>query len=175
MDNKLELIIKKSLDLYDDQNDKYKELIQSTNVTRLRPSNINKDRQKTFEIPEEQGENRIFFNNDQDFYYEILGVYDLKNRIWAWSWLFPMLNKSFTYESRHLLNYALDKNIISLNDQESLFIKTQLTNSRLSISDSVQLDILIGLCSYLLQDRIRFIYPEINKDNSDIIHFILIK
>jgi len=175
MDNKLELIIKKSLDLYDDQNDKYKELIQSTNVTRLRPSNINKDRQKTFEIPEEQGENRIFFNNDQDFYYEILGVYDLKNRIWAWSWLFPMLNKSFTYESRHLLNYALDKNIISLYDQESLFIKTQLTNSRLSISDSVQLDILIGLCSYLLQDRIRFIYPEINKDNSDIIHFILIK
>lgn len=175
MDNKLELIIKKSLDLYDDQNDKYKELIQSTNVTRLRPSNINKDRQKTFEIPEEQGENRIFFNNDHNFYYEILGVYDLKNRIWAWSWLFPMLNKSFTYESRHLLNYALDKNIISLYDQESLFIKTQLTNSRLSISDSVQLDILIGLCSYLLQDRIRFIYPEINKDNSDIIHFILIK
>ena len=108
-------------------------------------------------------------------YYEILGVYDLKNRIWAWSWLFPMLNKSFTYESRHLLNYALDKNIISLNDQESLFIKTQLTNSRLSISDSVQLDILVGLCSYLLQDRIRFIYPKINKDNSDIIHFILVK
>ena len=70
---------------------------------------------------------------------------------------------------------SLDKNIVSLYDQESLFIKTQLTNSRLSISDSVQLDILLGLSSYLLQNRIKFIYPEINKDNPDIILFILVK
>lgn len=176
MDNKLELIIKKSLDLYDDQNDKYKELLQSSSVTRIKPSVINKDTgYNEQDVAEEQGKNMIFFDGKNSFYYEILGIYDLKNRIWAWSWLFPMLNKSFTYESRHLLNYALDKNIVSIYDQESLFIKTQLTNSRLSISDSVQLDILLGLCSYLLQNRIKFIYPEINKDNPDIILFILVK
>ena len=61
MDNKLELIIKKSLDLYDIQNDKYKELLQSSSVTRIKPSVINKDTGlKDFELPEEQGKNMIF-------------------------------------------------------------------------------------------------------------------
>ena len=34
MNNKLELIIKKSLDLFDEQNDQYHELIKSSNVIR---------------------------------------------------------------------------------------------------------------------------------------------
>ena len=80
MDNKLELIIKKSLDLYDIQNDKYKELLQSSSVTRIKPSVINNDTGlKNFELPEEQGKNMIFFDGDNSFYYEILGIYDLKN------------------------------------------------------------------------------------------------
>ena len=169
MSNILQIIIKKSLDLYDEQNEKNKEFIEHSAVRRLytiQGSNINDETAKEREI--------IYFG-ETSFNYEILCVFDLKTRIWAWSWLFPLLNKKFSYESRQLLNYALDKNIISINDEENIFIKTQLTNSRLYIPDSFQLDIMLALCSYLLQDRIKFIYPEVNKDNSDIILFILVK
>ena len=182
MNNKLELIIKKSLDLFDYQNEEYQDFINSSNVTRnvtFKDEKLKDDElsinQKSKEETEMEARNIIYFNENFSFNYEILGLYDIKTRVWAWSWSFPLLQKAFIYESRQLLNYALDKKIITLEDQESLFIKTQLTNSRLSIPDSFQLDILLSLCSYLLQQRIKFIYPEINKDNSDIILFILVK
>ena len=194
MNNKLELIIKKSLDLFDEQNMNYVDYIKSTNINRTvtikdaifsdNVSNTDSDSEAQQSITQQtksdddidhEARNIIYFNENASFNYEILGLYDIKTRVWAWSWSFPLLQKAFTYESRQLLNYALDKKVITLEDQETLFIKTQLTNSRLSIPDSFQLDILLSLCSYLLQQRIKFIYPEVNKENSNIILFILVK
>ena len=182
MNNKLELIIKKSLDLFDEQNIQYQEFIKSNNVNRIvtyQDEVLIDDEtfynQKPNDVTDREARNLIYFNENNTFNYEILGLYDIKTRVWAWSWSFPLLNKSFTYESRQLLNYALDKKVITSEDQETLFIKTQLINSRLSIPDSIQLDILLSLCSYLLQKRIKFIYPEINKENPNIILFILVK
>ena len=61
---------------------------------------------------------------------------------------------------------------------ETLWIKSQLVNSRLLLNDSIQLDIHLAIISYLLKDNFDFIYSREkqltnNKDDKIIIYFSL--
>ena len=107
--------------------------------------------------------------------FEILGVLDKEKGIFIWSWLFPSIENKFTTISKDLLNYALSLEPNS-NTYEHYFLKTSLLNSRISIENNEQLDILISICSYLIKNKSKFIFEntiEISKSNFLAIFYII--
>lgn len=89
---------------------------------------------------------------------EILGYYDKNNKIWVWGWVLPrdIYPDDITISSE-IINYGLN---IDYNNasQDHYFIKSLLLNSRLLIEDIIQIEINVSLCSYIIKDRIKFIY-----------------
>lgn len=146
-------IIIKSLDLYDRKIFKYNKYIKN------KVEIINN--------------NKITFNSDdgEKFHasYECAGYYDTVNSIWVWGWLLPMPN-SDTSLSRSLLNYGLNLDIETINN-EQIFIKNLLLNSRYIINDSVGMEINLAIFSFILKEKILFIYPHVN-DNIIKYYFI---
>ena len=177
MEDELNTLIYKSLEIYDNQNNNNKMFINCSNVII-----------KTLDYDiDESDKNEINFyvdNIDYNFYYEVLGIFDKNTKVWIWSWNMPDLTKQLTKESRNLLNYAFGKekdsdfnkeNLFKTYSKEDLFIRIQFTNSRLYLTDSFQLDILLAICSYVLQNRIKFIFKKNNKFNDDFEVYYLIK
>ena len=137
-------LIKKSLEYYDNQNDKNIKYIQNTHIEVNLKDKItiyDKDYKKLLESE-----------------YEVLGLFDNQTNIWLWSWLLPFLNSSETVISRKLLDYALKLEPQS-NSDDHYYIKSQLLNSRITIEDSIELDIHLALSSYLIKDLFSFIKP----------------
>jgi len=137
-------IIIKALDLYDKKTSKYIQYINNK-IDFISDNKIN------------------FYSNDGQIfntYCELGGYYDIENCIWVWGWLLPIPN-SGTILSRSLLNYGLNLDIISINN-EQLFIKNLLLNSRYIVNDSVGMDINLAIISFILKDKILFIYPHKN-------------
>lgn len=116
----------------------------------------------------------IFYINDEKKYcdFEILGIYDYVNNIWIWGWVFPDMDPKYVTLSKYLLEYGLK---ININNMPNLFfIKTLLTNSRILINSSIELEINMAIVLYLLKNKVLFIYK--NKDkNTNIIAYYLIK
>lgn len=136
-------IIKKALDHFDNQKIKNYDLISNQDVS--------------FDI----NENKINFHFDKkpvtkDF--EILGYFDNQNHIWIWGWLLNDLSFNTTKVCRGLLDYGLKLEPKS-NATEHFFIKSLLVNSRIQIDEDVQLDINLAIYSYIVKDKIAFIYP----------------
>lgn len=81
---------------------------------------------------------------------EIIAIYEPIGDIWAWSWAIPEIPKVYSTLSRRMLNYGLNMP----NDTRSFFIKTELINSRIKISDPIQIDIHLAISSYLTKSKI---------------------
>lgn len=148
-------LIKKSLEYYDSQNDKNKKYIENTKIIFSGEDN------KISLI--DQDENILL-----DCNYEILGLFDNQTNVWLWSWLLPFLNSNDTIISRKLLDYALKLEPQS-NSYDHYYIKSQLLNSRITIEDSIELDIHLALSSYLTKDLFSFIKPlriNLNKEQT---------
>jgi hypothetical protein len=146
-------IINKSLLNYDITNEKYSKFINDDSKIK---------------------NNKIVINN-KDFKYEVLGIFDTQTNIWLWSWLIPSIKQEHINISRYLLDYGLNLTAES-NMKEMMFLKTQLTNSRFILEDSIQLDIHLAICSYLLNENIKFIYPQkqiLSKNHSIIVYYII--
>lgn len=168
MDSNLTDLIKKSLETFDDQN---------TNATEL--------------IQKYEGRSIGFINptmrfNNKKFNFEILGVYDPNTKVWIWSWAIPIINPKYIYETSQLFKYGLTK-ILFRNttveefmyfeeDEEfskiNFYIKTVFLNSRILINNNLELEILLAISSYILGNRIRFIFKE---ENLDLVYYYLIK
>ena len=86
---------------------------------------------------------------------ELLGYYDNENKIWVWGWALPTMFREKNPLCAKLLDYGLD-----INNDEHYFIKSLLLNSRISVDNSIQLDINLAICTYILKETILFIYPE---------------
>ena len=152
--------INMSLDYYDKQLLKYKEYFKMKNNVSIEEGFIEFYKNDKLEKKEE---------------FEILGVLDKEKGIFIWSWLFPSIENKFTTISKDLLNYALSLEPNS-NTYEHYFLKTSLLNSRISIENNEQLDILISICSYLIKNKSKFIFEntiEISKSNFLAIFYII--
>ncbi len=136
--NKISELILKSFEYYDNQNYIYKKYLNKNGIL--------------------DGENSVIIFEKEKFKYELLGVFDNQTNVWIWSWMIPLIDNEKSNISKKLLNYGL--NIFPNNDSEdSIYLKTQLLNSRFLIEDKFQLEIHLALSSYLAKDNFKFLYP----------------
>jgi len=142
--------IKKALIHYDNQNIKYSSLLK------INDENIKPNSDNTTII--ENTINFIHDNKEDIFEFDILGYFDNQTQIWAWGWLLTNLNANQTVLSRELLNYGL-KLESSSNSIEHFYIKALLVNSRIKIEEDIVLETNLAICSYLIKNKILFIYP----------------
>jgi hypothetical protein len=157
--DKLRDFIIKALDLYDKNNLKYSDQINSK-------MELSKNDDGDFIA-------KFFHNKNQIFkaYCQTLGYYDILNKIWIWGWLLP-INNNETQISRELLDYGLKLDILQTN-AEQIFYKSLLLNSRYIVNDKIGLDINLAIFSSLLKEKILFIYPR--KIDNIIIFYSIIK
>jgi len=136
--SKISNLILKSFDYYDKKNEQYKKYLNKNGVL--------------------DGENSQIIFGEEKFKYELLGVFDNQTNVWIWSWMIPLIDNKKSDISKKLLNYGL--NIFpSQENQEAIYLKTQLLNSRFLIEDEFQLEIHLALATYLAKDNFKFLYP----------------
>ena len=133
--------IKKILEYYDEQNNEYKNLIFN------KDNSINKD-EITFNL-----DNKKIIKD-----LELLGYFDNQTNIWIWGWVIGNTTMEQTNICRNLLDYGL-KLEPGTNTIEHFMIKSILVNSRIQFDEAVQLEVTLALCSYLVNKKILFIYP----------------
>jgi hypothetical protein len=150
----LNVLIDKSLNFYDTQNNKYKEYLKEDDIVVTREKNLIK-----------------FSNLNKEFKYELLGMFDNTTNIWMWGWMIPDFLYNETNLVRKLLNYGLkiSPSVITPISDEKLYLKTQMVNSRFLLKEQFQLDLHLAIASYLVKDSIKFIYNKkkyLNKDKT---------
>lgn len=138
----LSQLIKSSFKYYDEQNSKYINLINTQNI----------------KFDNDLNYKSLIFNDHEEYDYELLGYFDNQTNIWIWAWVLPDLNYDKTILCRELLNYGL-KLEPSTNSTEHFIIKSLLVNSRILLEEYVQLESYLAIISYIIKDKILFIYP----------------
>lgn len=135
--------VKKALEHYDNQNWNYRYLKQIQDV----------------KFDELESSLTFFLDNDEKEIrqYELLGYYDNQNNVWIWGWVLSDFNYKDTPLCKYLLDYGLKLEPRSATMEQTM-IKGILVNSRIKIEEQVQLDINLAIYSYLIKDRIKFIY-----------------
>jgi len=149
--------IKNSIEYYDSYKSKVNNIINNTEFIQF----VNNDN-ITNQIIFFDKNNKILLKSS----YEIISVYLPTQKIWKWSWSVP-LPANNTFISRKLVEYAC-----SLNDLSDILIKSILTNSKINISNDIQIDILLSLISKLTKNPFIFEYIPVapidfNKKNVD--------
>jgi hypothetical protein len=154
MDLDLSTLINDALNYYDKHNIEYDKYIRTDKITVERETN-----------------KIIFQEYQKEFKYEFLGIFDNTTNIWIWAWLVPEFMFNETHIVRKLLNYGLKISPTPINklDNEQLYLKTQMVNSRFLLYDSFQLDLHLAISSYLAKDNFKFIYSKkkyLNKEKT---------
>ena len=146
---KLFQFINKAFEYYDTQNKKYLEYIKS----------------QKHKIDDE-GDITIYskINSDNTIIttYEILGILDETTNIFLWGWATNVVS-NLKELSQNILTYGLSIDNKDLN--EHIFLKSQLINSRILINQDIQLETILAIISYIIRDRIKFIYKIKNKSS----------
>lgn len=96
--------------------------------------------------------------------YQLLSVYIPNLKLWKWAWSLPIVNKKHSFVSRKILNYALD-----IDNIHMLFMRDPLINSNITIQNDLELDLLIGISSYLTKQNFIMGFHYVNK-NDDILN-----
>ena len=157
-------LMKNAYKYYDEKFDKYNKILNSyDNVI-----------EETFESDLKESIIR-FYKNDKlilEANYEGMGNYYYKENLFVWSWGIIDSNKNMSYISKSILKYGLDitLNSTSENSEYNLnsFLKMLLINSRILVTNQVELDILTYISFYLSKkdyfmafkeaDNYKFIY-----------------
>jgi hypothetical protein len=162
--NYLGPFIKKALEHYDAQKLKYKELIHTDDVY----------------ISQNIDDGIVFFpngKNKETFDYELLGYMDNNEKIWVWSWVLTNVDPELSLMSRDILKYGIDLDPKS-NTLEHFMLKSLLVNSRSVIDENTQLDVNLAIFSFILKEKIHFIYPRrrlIDKNKYNTFYYLIKK
>jgi hypothetical protein len=170
MNDNVENFIKKSLDYYDNQIKENSLYLENTEFE-FEPTNYqNKANINSY---------KIIKNNDiiKEGRYELLGIFDFQTKIWISGWSIMMDKGFYTYNSlsRELFDYVYNLQLYVNEYDRDLYnyIHNQLTNSRILIEDSIELEIYLSTISYLLKNKINFIYNDIKYLNNDKTKYII--
>jgi len=142
---KITEIVRNSLEYLDNNKSKYKSYLNKIKYYSLEFLYGDLERHKI--IFYDKNKNKLFETE-----YEIIGVYNNFAKTWAWSWSIANFSKNEVYLARKILMYGLD----IVPDKDTIFLKSELITSRFRISNPIQLDIHVGLASYL--SKIPFIF-----------------
>jgi hypothetical protein len=151
-------LIKKSLDFFDKQNNKYNKYLEEDISLK---------------------DKKIFLSKNKstiDINFEVLGIFHHSSKVFIWGWVLPYLSMNETKISRELLNYGLNLDPQS-NNKEHFYLKSLFVNSRIYIENDFDLDLISSISSYLLKDKFNFIHRTImtSKGNMLITTFYLVK
>ena len=104
-------------------------------------------------------------NKQHVFDYELLGYFDTSSKIWVWGWSIADMDRDKIGTSTYLLNYGID--LDTTDTKEHYFIKSLLVNSRILLEEDISLEINIAICTYILRNKCKFIYPRKRYTNND--------
>ena len=80
--------------------------------------------------------------------YQLLSVYIPNLKLWKWAWSLPLAVKKQSFVSKKILDYALN-----IENPNMLFVRDPLINSNIIIESELELDLLIGMSSYLTKQN----------------------
>jgi len=89
-------------------------------------------------------ESHIYLNNNK-FIYNVVGNFDNSTNIWEWGWVNEDV-KNKTYFLRVLFLYGIE-----INDKNDKFFKNILINSKIKITDLMNIDIILAITIGLLK------------------------
>jgi hypothetical protein len=140
-------LVEQSLDYFDTNYEKY-----STFIDKIKYIKYDIEPQKEYRVLN-------MYDNDKKLLlssrYELLGMYYPIDSFWTWAWAIPKMKKNITHISRKLLNYGTE-----LDQEESIFLKSELVTSRFKVTNMLQIDIYCAIGSYLSKQPIVFKYKE---------------
>lgn len=132
---KIDSTVRDSLEFYDKNQEKYNKFLNKVKYIKFVDNNNVVD-------------DIIFYDEHKKILlessYEILGVFLPKSKLWKWSWSIPIISKKYTFISRKILEWAFN-----LDHIKELPLKADLTNSKIKITNELELDIHIALSSYI--------------------------
>jgi len=114
---------------------------------------------------------KIFDKNNKllvESEYEILGLYYPTTNIWTWGWAAPELKHPHNFLSHEIFNHVMSW------DNEKLYIKSMLINSRSSITDEIQIDINLAICTSIIKHYVIYPLVKTNETSSVVIYLILL-
>jgi len=173
-DSSLGSLIKKALEYFDEKNMENKLYLNNTNSIENIKLHVLNQNKKLFDAPI----NQLVIKDNKDkilgnFNVELLGFFDIKTKVWIWSWVMPFLKKNLSVQCKYLLKYGLNLEPTDTENNDIYYLKLILSNSRIMIRDNIQLEILLAIVSYLLGNRIKFIYPIKDKNNTLVTYYLV--
>lgn len=85
--------------------------------------------------------------------YEYVGIYDIDDQIWTWTWAIADVPKNKSSLSKKILYYGLDMPVT----KDNIFLKTELITSKFYIVDPIQLEIHLAISSYI--SKVKKVFP----------------
>jgi hypothetical protein len=97
-------------------------------------------------------DSHVYINNNK-FIYNIVGNFDNSTNVWEWGWLNEDV-KNKTYHLRDLFLYGIE-----INDKNDKFFKNILINSKIKITNLINLDIILAITvGFLRSNGFEYIY-----------------
>ena len=155
MDNNLKTIINKSIDIYYKKNyEWYIKVFDDQNII-ITTKNIN-------------DYNKKYYNTNKNNT-ELLGVYNMNTSIFSWAYILPKKFNNDNTIIKELFDWAYKKNTNSSSD---IFFKKIFLNSNIIIKTKEQLNVIVCISYYILQNRCNTI---ISIENNNIIKYYIVK
>lgn len=101
-----------------------------------------------------------------DSEFEILGIYYPEDSVWIWGWAIPEIIYPNNFLSHEIFNHAMK------SGREYLYIKSLLVNSRMIITDDVQIDINLALCTSIIKHY--NVYKLVRTSSNNILSYMYI-
>lgn len=149
-------LVTTALEYYDANNESYGDIFKNVYYVKFIQSQNDMEHNEV-----------LFYNkNKTEIFrskYEVIGLYNSNSDTWTWAWAIPSFKKNNTNIIRKIWNYG------AVLDPGERYLKTELITSRFRVADPVQLDIHVGIASYiskipLIYKHFSYIHPKIDSD-----------
>lgn len=132
----------KMITYYDKSKDEFNKKFPKINSTKFKDSNIDL-------VPS------LIYINDTPFEYNVIGRYDDSTNIWEWGWLSENVKNKVYFINQLIINYAININEF----QDYLLLKNILMNSKIQISNKLNIDIILAITlKFLSSNNFKYIH-----------------
>lgn len=154
------VLVRNALEYYDSNNEKYDKIKKKVRyVVRDKTHQENNKKEKNVVICSFLDKNKQHIFSSK---IELLGVYYVIPKVWAWAWGIPTVDKMLCTTIKNVLIYGTDIEVLShdpnsIYNMDNVLLKNELTTTRFRASEGIQIDIHCAIASYLTKKP--FIMP----------------